>query len=786
MKRFLSSITLSLGISVVFASCGLVTTKLETKTFQQRIQEIPDLPISNLRDEVRIRWNDRAVPFIQANSDQDAFFALGLVHAHLRLGQMEILKRLASGRLSEMVGPFARDIDHTLRIVGIGRASGKLLEDMDAESKGLLSAFVSGINWYQNHLKELPPEYELLGMEQEQWSEHDVLLITRLAGVDLSWIFYLGFLRIEDESLRSVMWQRFLAERESSPSSFSAAMSLENARESGDLERLVSLLKDFSRSGSNSVVVSGEKSKSGAALIASDPHLGISIPNFWLLAGIRSESFHVVGMMIPGIPFFALGRNPTSAWGGTNMRGISTHLYSLGEQEVAEAEKSEVTISSRGWFDDHREIRNSKYGPILSDSPLLPPFESPIAFQWVGHLGTTNEIGSFLRASRAESFEEFREAFAGYGVSAQNLLYADINGNVGQILAYHQPILRDPSKTLDLIKSLDNPIVGYRDATALPAVKNPPDGFIASANNRPVELDVPIALSYAHPDRYRRLVELLSGLPSVTVDDLMRVQQDVFSESSLQTRDRLMQLLTQADTESFLGRKKGLFSAFAQWDGNLSPSSRGALAYHLVLSAFVPMAFEQLFPDRTLRTMLLRGSYWLSSLNEMLHDSPTREVLRGILLEAFAEATSSFYRYDAWGDLHRQRIQHPLGRLPLVGYRFQFEEYGAPGGNDTLLKSGHGFSLEKHFVTYGAQARHISDLQDIDANYFVLLGGQDGWLENENLTDQVDLWQRGEYIHLPLSKEEVEKAFPFVTHLHSQKCPEFGKNSVTCLVPESR
>ena len=747
---------LSLLSLVILGGCSFVTTSLPEKNLAERLEAFPVLSSDQLSSPVAIRWNSYAIPFIEAENDPDGFFALGAVHAHLRLGQMEILKRIAQGRLSEMAGPLTQDIDHTLRIIGIGRASPELYKNLDPETKQLLDSFVAGINWYRENTELRPPEFSLLQFKDEKWTAEDVLTISRLGGVDLSWIFYLGFLRIEEPELREEMWERFLKEREGSPVSF---VSSELIRDE-PVDLLSGLLSGNSRSGSNSIVIDGDKSGSGSALIASDPHLGISVPNFWVVAGLKSETFHVTGFMIPGLPFFALGRNPEIAWGGTNLRGLSSHLYKLGKQELASSEVFQEEIGTRWWFDSEREVRISEFGPVLSDSPFLEHIDEPLAISWVGHSSDTSELYSFLAANRATSFSEFRDAFKDYGVSAQNFLYADKNGSVGQVLAYRQPVLQDPEETLKLLKDTNNPIVDYYGPTELPFVEDPESGYIASANNKPAASKIPLALSYANGDRINRLKDFAQNNSDVTVEDLMKLQLDVYSNSSVETRDALLPFIKESDIEGFDSRTRSLYEGFRDWDGRFRPESRKALAYHLVLSTFIPELFEELYPDETLRKMLLRGSYWLSTLKEWLELPQAKELIRGKLVSAFEEASSPFFRYNAWGDLHRQKVQHPLGRIPLLGYRFRFGEFSAPGGNDTLLKSGHGFSTEKHSVTYGAQARHISDLSDIDENYFVLLGGQDGWLKSENLTDQVSLWRKGEYIKVPLSEEGRREAFP--------------------------
>lgn len=751
-----------LPLSLWLVSCSIINTKTDAASFTERLAAFPTTaPIDS---SGRIHWNEYAVPFIEAESDRDGFFLLGAIHAHLRLGQMELLKRLASGRASELVGPLANDLDHTIRILDLGRGSNKVIENMSHEIKQLLSAFVAGINWYQNALEQLPPEFQLFQMEREQWGIEDVLLMTRLAGIDLSWMFYFGFLQIEEDSLRKRLWQEFL---EGNEIRIQPNMLTRTLHDMG-IEPATQLLLHMSKTGSNAVVISGDRTQHGAALLASDPHLGTSVPNFWLLAGIRTPDFQVVGMMIPGVPFFALGRNEHIAWGGTNLRAMSTHLYKVKPQELSSREEH---IRTRWWFDTTRMIRDSTLGPIISDAPFFPENSDPIALYWVGHQGASDEVTSFLRANRAHTFDEFLKSFESYGVSGQNMLYGDHEGNIGHLLAYHQPLLEDADRTMDLFKGRENIPSSFRSALELPYRYNPASGYIASANDKSFKTEIPLSLSYADPSRALRMAELIESKQVISSDDAKALQQDVRSLSSLALRDLLLSTLTTVETTALKedSRVDEMYQAFSEWDGFYHTDSTGALAFHLVISESIPEIFEEFFPDEQERSMMLRGGLWQKVLRQRVRSEEDRQAIARHVVQALEHTRKEFARYGTWGAMHQHHIQHILGRLPIIGSRFRFEQFEAPGSSDTLYKSAHGFSLEPHSVSYGAQARFIAELDNPDENYFVLLGGQDGWIRSENFLDQIPLWKAGEYMRLPLSPEGVSKSYPWTTEITSTK-----------------
>ncbi len=736
-------------ICMSIASCSFVAVRIPFKSLSQRLESFPQT--APIESSAQIRWSKRGVPFVEASSNRDGFFLLGATHAHLRLGQMELLKRLASGRISELIGPFAQDLDHTIRILDLGRNSMQVMSKMNEETREILSSFVAGINWYQKSLQSLPPEFEIFQMKREEWTEQDVILVTRLAGVDLSWMFYFGFLSIEGRDLRDSLWERFLREDDDSERIDQLIPS-----QSEEIKHMSGLIRAFSRSGSNALAISGQRTLHGSALIASDPHLGTTVPNFWLLAGLRTPDFRVVGMMIPGTPFFALGRNEDIAWGGTNLRAISTHLYQVSEEKLSVREE---TIRTRWWFDTTRIVRESSHGPIISDSPFFDNLSETIALNWVGHEAISDEISSFLSANRARTFHEFMSSFESYGVSGQNMLYGDSEGHIGHLLAYQQPVLQEAEMTSQLIKNPDNIVESYRSAAELPHLFDPMSGYLSSANNQVFRTHIPISFSYANASRALRMSEIIESKTRISIEDLKALQQDVTSIQSVQMRNFLLQFVGELESKQIYENPNAaaMYEALKNWDGLYSTDSRGALAFHLLLSHMVPELLQRLFPNESEHSIMLKGDLWYADLKEQLKRQEFIVEFSKMLTKSLLKMGKKFTKYESWGNFHQYRIQYPLGRIPVIGSRFRFDNFAAPGSNNTLYKSAHSFSAKPHFVSYGAQARFISDLSSLDENYFVLLGGQDGWLKAENFLDQLPLWKSGEYMQLPLSTRGIEQ-----------------------------
>lgn len=737
-RWFALTALLGLGLGATLAGCALLTPLPRDSGLDDRLARFPTQALPGLDRPVTIHWDAHQVPFLEADSDSDLAYALGLVHAHLRLGQMEVLRRVAAGRLSEMGGPLARDIDQSLRLLDLGRAVPQIYAGMPDDTRAWLDAFVAGINRYLETADPLPHEFAVLGLEREPWTPLDVLRIGRLASVDVNWIVWFQLLRQRDREDWETLWAR-LQETGAGATHLASA---------DDLSILAELLLGTSKAGSNAYAVAGDRSRDGdGALIAADPHLGTNLPNLWLIAGYRSPSYHAVGLMIPGIPFIAVGRNPDIAWGGTNLRSANSDLFDVSGLPAEDFTTRRERIGVRWWFDRTVELRDSPLGPVISESPLIETGTGEtLALRWIGH-DPSDEMTAMLRLNRARDWEEFSAALDGFAISAQTMVYADRHGNIGRRTATHLPA-RPAQPPADIVQPVASAaawdrIVSGRD---LPARYNPPEGFVASANNQPETAEIAIGYVFSADDRISRLGELLGNGP-VGVEDLAAFQTDVFQRSSLVLRDAWLGALAARGTPLSDPAGRRLLTHLVDWDGQYAPSSQGALAFELTLFHFVA-AHD---PDDRFAAYQA-GANPLALIAADVAAAPPA-TLAPALEGALARAAEDFDRFGSWGEMHRLGLAHPLSFLPLIGGRYRFADIPAGGTSETLMKTAHGLTNERHFTRFGSQARHISDLSDMDRNWFVLLGGQDGWFNSSTFLDQFALWQAGDYVTVPLRPE---------------------------------
>ncbi len=723
---------------------AMITTAPKKRNLNQRLESFPtsNLP---LKDAATIYWDSHLIPFIEARTDEDCAFLLGMVHAHLRLAQMTIIRRAVEGRLAESMGPFATSIDHSLRIVNLAAAADSIDKILPDETKNWLQNYANGINFYQKQMTEKPVEFTLLGIKTEPWQVRDILAVGRLASADVNWFNWFQWLKFQEKPYWQELWNRFLELGFQSTPSFQA-----------DLNFISAGIK----SGSNAVVISPNRSADGNAILAADPHLGLQLPNTWLIVGYQCPSFHVVGFMFPGVPMVLVGRNPDIAWGGTNMRSASSDLYELNSEQIDHLKIRTEKIKVRWWKNKEVKVRISESGPVLSDIPIFKNNEKIFAMKWVGHRAT-DEYSSFYKLNKATNWNEFRNAFESYGVSGQNFLYADGEGHIGMVPAVKIPN-RQQLKPDDFLLKPENPLHqwnGLIGTLELPYVFDPTEGFIVSANNRPFVHNPPMGYFFSANDRVDRLTELFQQNDKVDLEFLKQSQLDVKVHSALSLRDLIVQKIDSLSLVDQNDRQINEFlDVFRQWDGNYHVESKGAIAFQMLVFHLIQDYYTNLY-DEDFASSLLSSEHANRFLEQDLNQE-ANENIKFILQQAIKKAAKDSRIYQNWGDMHRLNVSHILGRIPIIGGRYRFGNYPAEGSYNSAMKTAHEISNKKHDTFYGANSRFITMMRDLDENYFVLLGGQDGWLGSENFVDQVPLWLKGQYIQIPLRIENVGKAFP--------------------------
>jgi penicillin amidase len=712
----ISIVILILGFT--FAGCTLLGSMPERQNAAQRLRAFPtnDLP---LHARAYIYWDRHQIPFIHAADDRDLPLLIGMTHAHLRLAQMEWLRHASQGRLSELLGPLTVDIDHLLRLINFAQAVPAIKAGLPPASLAWLQAYCKGINLYVKLSPSLSPEMAVLAVEPEPWTVEDVLTVGRLITTDINWLFWYTQSRLKGQAAWPQLWERLKAYGQ---------MSLPSFTPPGDLP--AQLMLSASKTGSNAFAVSGKRSASGSALMASDPHVGLQLPPLWLIIGYQSPSQRVLGLSIAGQPIVVVGRNDEIAWGGTNMMALSSTFYDLSEVGFRLLHQRQERIKVRWWFDHQVTINESPFGPVVSDSKYFRTKDTTrLALKWRGH-ASSDEMTAFLKVGRAKHWQAFKEAFETWAVSGQNFLYADRSGNIGQLLAVEwapaaaraaEAFWGDPRNPRHIWRESLN-------SSILPSILNPPHGYLVSTNNTPIKTELPLAVA-----------------------DLMQIQANVFSRNSLELAQALVAAAPNAPPQS-----TALLDALADWDGHYTPDARGAAALELT-AYFLAVDYFTAKYGKSIAHALVRSPAVYAFLTGDLRAGEIEDQLPNALVKA----SRAFEKHDTWDKLHIMSLAHPLGRIPLIGQKFRYGEYSVPGSSNTVYKSAHPLAGERHRVRYGANARFVTDLSDPDENYFALIGGQDGYWNSENYLDLFDLWRQKQYVRVPMSSASVRENAAF-------------------------
>ena len=750
------------SIVLLISGCAALQGPPDPVSFQSRIDDFPSAPMP-VEHPVEIRWSDRMVPFIAAKTDSDAAFALGMVHAHLRLGQMALARMITQGRISEMAGPWTTDIDAAIRAFDFGRAAPDIYAAMPPDTRRWMDRYVEGINHYAGQLgpEQWPHEFAIGDLEWEPWQPRDSIAIGRLSGIDINWAVWFSLLQVENQQVRNRVLARLDdLSRNGKPTFGESDAHIADLK---SVERMITLATRIGKSGSNSFVIAPERSATGSALIASDPHLGFNMPNIWLIAGLRSPSYEVVGMMVPGTPVFGFGRTPHLAWGGTNLRATTSELVDVSTLTPDQIETVEHNIGVRLWFDETWQTRRTAYGPIVTGITELFGETPELAVNWVGHR-ITDETTALLGAMKARNFPEFRTAMKDFALPPQTFLVATKDGDIASMIATTVPA-RPEGDPLRPLVSPDRSARHFERLVSgdeLPFSVNPTTGFLASANNRPTaDESRPYGGIFPQDQRIRRIVQLLEQRADWTPQALMDMQMDTVSLLSLELTQAVLPRLQEAARSN--PDAKSVLDVLAGWDGDYTVDSRAAPVFEAFIERFLVSTYDSLGTPDELAVYKRLGRERRLALDDLtlLDDAGWQAAM----LAALPAAAGVAAKGTRWGDIHKINIGHILSRAPVIGNAYLERQIAVPGTKETIFKTSHDATDEVHRSTFGAQSRHVSDMGDPDSNYFVLFGGQDGWIGSPAFSDQVPLWRAGKLVKVPLTQQAVAAAHPILTNL---------------------
>ena len=756
-----------------------------------------ELELPGLIEAVTISYDHYGIPHISAQNDHDLYMAFGYVHAQDRLFQMELLRRLSQGKLSEILGDQLIGVDKLYRTLGLESFGTQWLEAMkqrdSQEMLDKLQHYLNGVNQFAAS-GPTPVEFDLIGIPKHQFTLID---IASIAGF-ISFSFAQG---LQDDSLTQQLSQKLSPEHmkdlgvlytpgfEQIPVDPRLAMQLSTSS-----HQLISSLQAYGLfHGSNGWLLSPERSASGQAMLVNDPHIGYAQPSVWYEAQLRSDTTDLYGHFMGLVPLPLLGMSEHHAWGLTMFENDDMDLY---------AEKINPENSDQYWAIDHwqnfekrtevikvkdaadiaLEVRTTRHGPVVNQvfddiegsKHGLDQFQQPIAMWWA-FLNTDNQMmEGFHGLGSAHTLEQAADASAKIHAPGLNVMYANAKGDIAWWAAAKLPIRPEhvnPKLILDGASGRDDQLGSY-DFSHNPQQINPESGFIYTANNQPADMgDGLIPGYYAPTDRPNRILELLSENKKHTPEDMKPILMDnttptakLFQSVVVPVLENNISDLTEKETEAL--------SYFKNWKADHSSTEVGATIYNRFRIAFLELAMadevgDELYPsfqfgfliDRSIwRIMENKNSVWWDNI----HTEQT-ETQEQLILEAWFQTTaflSARFGEDLtewnWGQDTQLIHEHPLGVIPVIGKLFSVGPFANEGGEEAINNIAFKFDGDELKIVMGPSTRRIIDFGDIKNSWGINPTGQSGLFTDTHYDDQADDYVKGNFRNHYITPEQVQ------------------------------
>lgn len=752
---------------------------------------------------VRIVRDEHGVPHLFAERDEDVYFAMGYVQAQDRLWQMELERRLAAGRLSEIFGKELLLQDSWMRTLGLRRSAESAYSALGEPARRSLTAYSKGVNAWLREGHPLPFEFSLFGVHPEPWSEIDSLSWSKVFALSLS-----GNL---DQEIGKALASRYLRPQQVQfffPGKADPVTSEELHSSVASLTSLGTLSKRLHLDwriggrevGSNAWAVAGRHTTDGSALLANDPHLGLQMPSIWYPVVQHGKQLRAQGMSLVGLPPVIFGQNGHIAWGGTSMMADVQDLVverfdpqdpdrymADGTWQPVERHEEEIGVAPAFPSFLHQalkpvriEVRSTRDGPIISGL-RGKSIGQPLALRWTALQPGDRSYESMYAVSYAHDWDAFKASFQHFVAPALNMLYADRDGNIGYLGIGAIPIRQKGDGSL--------PVPGWDAAfawqgqipfDAMPSRYNPPEGYLVSANDRPVDDSYPYFISnnWAPPARAQRIREMLEKATAsgrrVTLADMQAIQTD---ERSLSAR-RLVPVLTSITPAN--DEERQALELLKGWSGDMTASSAQAALFNVWMRHLSTQLFGSAFGDDWVRheqMQYVRGILEMATVDQVddaltdprapwcdpkapeTGERSCRRLLHASLAQALAELHRRIGKDGEdwrWGDIHHVLYAHqPFSDIRGLSGLFE-RRVDSGGGPDCVNVSGFSVDGTNGYIGhFGASSRQIIALGPHGAQHqYMNSTGQSGNWMSAHYADMVQPFTRGEYYSLTVGDKQ--------------------------------
>lgn len=804
--RLKQVLKISLPVLIIILLTGFIYIRFYANTYKKS----GEVRVPSLEKTVRVVRDEKGMPYIYAQNIHDAVRAQGFVTAQDRLFQLELHRLFATGKLTELAGEAALELDIRNRTIGFHRHAREHAALLNKDSREFLQAYVDGINdFIEHHPGDHHLEFSLAGLKPQKWQITDVLSV----------MYYLGWgsaANLQTELTMLMLHEKFDRARVNTllplnihPSERTNEMSAANTLQpesqgknaagfnTVQLQKLAALFSAGRLEvGSNNWAIAPERSESGSTIVADDPHLA----NTMMPGRMYSFSFilpdnRIVGTSIPGVPGFLVGRSQYVAWGITNSYGDAQDLYietvdpdnranylegseSIPFTVIRETLRIKDSEAESGFTEKTIEIRTTARGPVISD--VVPGFETDkiITLRW-SPFETKRPDAAIHRLYAAESAEDLQQVIRGVTFVMLNFVFGDVEGNIGWQTSGRLPV-RAQGESLNpyRVTATDN-WRGFIPSDKMPHAMNPDEGWLGTANHRTVSDEYPYYYgSYFAPDfRVRRLTELMQSSEKHSAADAFAYQRDTKN------------LYAESLVPVFIGalkqnNKKGRFDKYinllSEWNYREDKNSRAAAVFQPLVRELLVVVLEDEMGD-DLDFFLKNVYFWQQRFEQMVLSGESiwfddittaeKETFADMVVKAVGRAETDLREnHDAefgesrWGQIHRMIFVNPLMRKGPLKSLLGGGNYPMGGSHETLYRAAYSF-VDPYDEQFGASLRMVADFADNEKVLAVIPNGVEGRIFGAHSRDQTDAFMNGEKLYWWFTDELLEKHHESIYHL---------------------
>ncbi len=755
------------------------------------------LVLKNAHDKIDILFDDRMIPHVFAQNDHDVYYAQGYVTAMHRLWQMDFQTRFAAGRISEVVGAKAIEVDKYQRRMGMMYGAENSLEGMmaDPQSKEMILAYTEGINDYIKSLdkRKLPVEYKLLDFKPENWTPVKCALLLKQMSAVLAMgsdEFYMtnvlnkygpaitkdlfpDYPFKEDPIIPvGTKWDFNPISIPPTPKSFTEMMSTGIATK-----------QKVEGIGSNNWAVSGVKTASGFPVLANDPHLDLSLPSIWYQIQLHAPGINTYGVSLPGAPGVIIGFNQNIAWGVTNVAADVLDFYQIKFKDDkhqsywynnkwnATSPRYE-TIKIKGGKDIVDTVYYTHHGPIVyfqkSDYSKAKNVPTGHALRWIAH-DKSNELKTFYLMNRAKNYDDYRNALPYFTAPAQNFIFASVDNDIA-ITPNGKLPLKWKNQGKFILDGTDpsNDWKGWIPASQNPTVKNPPRNFVSSANQSSTDPTYPYYINweFAPYERGKRINDRLTTMKNITADSMRNLQMDSYSIMAENIIPYILPLVNNAELNA---TQKESYNLVTKWNKYFDAKSIAASVFDLWTKKLTTEIWDDDFGDKDVpmrfpsrdRTIELiqkdPNSKWFDNVK-----TSKKETLTDLVNSSFKYACDSLERKYGpigeewqWGNFKNSNVPH-LAKIP--GF-----------GSKKLLIGGSKSTVNALSETNGPSWRMVIELGKKPKGHGVYPGGQSGNPGSPFYDNMIDTWAEGKLYDLFFMQSPDDKGGKIISRYKISK-----------------